>query len=615
MSQTRLMRGGEAVIASPPRSRSHGRLTPRLRDALVTSASRVATLCGVVFLIGLLPWLSGRSPEITVLRARYAELEPTPEVLASIRAQLGLDRGPLGLFGDWLGGVLTGDWGTSWISGRPVLPGVLGALGVSLTLMAFALGVSLIIATLLCLPALRRGLLAGGGSGSGATAATLTALPEFLLAASLLVVGSVWLGWFPPYGWQGLDSAVLPALALGIPAGGLIGRLTADAIAAAFAESWIVTWHVAGFSSFDIAGAVLRRALPSVLPQIGLVVVGLTGGAIAVEQVFSIPGLGRTTLGAAESQDLPTLQAGVLALLVIAATAGILASIARRAMLGPALRAGIVPVPVPARRARRGDAVVPVVAATLLVVVIALGLLRDPFASAHGRLAAPSLALPMGADASGRDLLARVGHGALQTLGPALLVALICFVLGLLIGLLPRASAGLVEVTNAAPPVLAGILVAAASGPSVAGAVTAVALVSWAPLAAHTAALAVEARAQPHIKILGVLGVGRGRTLWRSVVPAVAPPVFRHAMLRFPAIALALAALGFLGLGSQPPSPEWGMLLAEGMPYVERAPWAVLAPMTALVLGSVLAVSLSSLPAARLGRADGTGGSNGAGDA
>jgi peptide/nickel transport system permease protein len=72
-------------------------------------------------------------------------------------------------------------------------------------------------------------------------------------------------------------------------------------------------------------------------------------------------------------------------------------------------------------------------------------------------------------------------------------------------------------------------------------------------------------------------------------------PVFRHAMLRLPGIALGLAALGFLGLGPAPPHPDWGLLLSEGMNYVERAPWTVLAPLVALVGLSVLAVSLSGV--------------------
>ena len=90
-----------------------------------------------------------------------------------------------------------------------------------------------------------------------------------------------------------------------------------------------------------------------------------------------------------------------------------------------------------------------------------------------------------------------------------------------------------------------------------------------------------------------MLGVGKARVMLRHILPAVARPLLRHAMLRLPGIALALAALGFLGLGPQQPTPEWGLILAEGIGYVERAPWAVLAPASALVLAAVLAVGFA----------------------
>ncbi|WP_259338756.1 ABC transporter permease subunit, partial [Clavibacter phaseoli] len=117
----------------------------------------------------------------------------------------------------------------------------------------------------------------------------------------------------------------------------------------------------------------------------------------------------------------------------------------------------------------------------------------------------------------------------------------------------------------------------------------------WAPLAAHAGALVQEARAQPHVRILPVLGVGRARILLAHLLPAVVGPVVRNAMLRLPGVAVTLAALGFLGLGSPRPTPEWGLILSEGGAYAERAPWAVGAPALALVLAAVLAVSLSGL--------------------
>ncbi|GKV95012.1 ABC transporter permease subunit [Pectobacterium aroidearum] len=563
---------------------------------LIPLFSRLLTLAGIVVLIGMLPWLSGQDPALALLRARSGEQEATAETLNAIRHSLGLDQGPLQLLLNWLTGLLHGDAGNSWVSDRPVLPGMLQAAGVSLTLMASSALVAFTLAAVLCVPTFRQGLRGQVHRSGGLFAALFTALPEFLLASFLLIVGAVWLQWFPPYGWLGLHYAVLPSLALGIPAGGYLGRIIADALSATFSENWLTTWSVAGVSRRHVALAVLKRTLPSVMPLVGLVLVSLTGGAIAVEKVFAIPGLGRATLGAAAAQDLPALQIGVLILLLIASLAGIAASGVRLLILGRALRSGAMPVP-----EERGSPVsryaiwLPVICVLLLALLLLAGLPRDPYTSAFLRLQPPSLLLPFGADAMGRDLLARVAHGTLNTCLLALVVSLACLAIGLLVGLFPRLLTGPIEVTNALPPVIAGLLVAAVNGPTATGAAIAVIAVSWAPLAAHTAALVAEINARPYIRMLPILGVGPIRRSLFYVLPALIGPLFRHAMLRLPGIALALASLGFLGLGASPPTPEWGRVLAEGMPYIERAFWGVLAPAAALGVLSILAVSAANL--------------------
>ncbi|MFP1960572.1 ABC transporter permease subunit [Lonsdalea quercina] len=561
----------------------------------IALVSRLATAVGIVTLIGLLPWLSGGDPALSLLRARSGEQEATEEALTAIRQHYGLDQGPLQLLWQWLIGLLHGDAGVSWVSGNPVLPGMLAAAGVSLLLMSCALFVALLVTMLLCAPTVIRGLRGDNRSGSGLIAIALTAMPEFLLAAFLLLAGAVWLHWFPPYGWRGWEYAMLPALALGLPAGGLLGKLFSDTLSSTFAEPWLITWSVAGFSRTACLLAVMRRALPAVLPQVGLVLVGLTGGAVAVEKVFAIPGLGRATLGASAAQDLPALQCGMLLLLLIATAAGGGMGLLRRTLLGRAIATASLPVPINSGPIRPGAYGIPALAGGLLALLLVAGLPRDPLSSDLMRLQAPSLMLPFGADATGRDLLARVAHGAIVTLATALVVTLGSLAIGLCIGLFPRLFTGLIEMTNALPPVISGMGVAALYGPSITGAAVAVMLVSWAPLAAHTAALVTEIHARPYVRIAPVLGMGRRQCLLRYTLPGLLGPLVRHAMLRLPGIALALASLGFLGLGQQPPAPEWGRILAEGMPYVERAPWSVLAPVGALILLSVLMVSLSHL--------------------
>ncbi|MFF3172472.1 ABC transporter permease subunit [Streptomyces sp. NPDC057900] len=563
-------------------------------------AGRLTALLAVLAVIGLLPRLTRTDPALTILRARYADRAPTPETLDAIRAETGLDGGPLHLLGGWLGGLLHGDLGTSWVSGQPVAPDTMSALGVSLTLMGGALAVALVLAAALAAGTLRRGASRRTGTRAGVGAAVLAAFPEFLIAAVLAAVVAVRLGWLPALGWGSPEQAVLPALAMGIPAGALLGRLLDDALPAAFAEPWARAATAAGLPARRIARHALRRTLPGLLPQLGLIVVGLTGGAVAVETLYAIPGLGGSALAAALAQDLPVLQACVLMLLLLGVAAGLAARLASRTLLGPALHDGALPALVPpAARARRSLITGALLLTALFAAVTVAGLLRDPLhIDAAARLAGPSAAHPFGTDSLGRDILARLGHGAARTVLTAVAVSAATLLLGLVLGAV-RAGA-LTETANALPAILTGLVVAGVAGPGPWSAAAAVTAVAWAPLAAHTSALYAQERAAPHIAAARALGAGRAHLLRRHVLPGVLPPVVRHAVLRVPAIALALASLGFLGLGTAPPSPEWGRMLSENLPYAERAPWAVLAPAAALAaLGATAVLAAAAVRDAR----------------
>ncbi|WP_405663717.1 ABC transporter permease subunit [Streptomyces sp. NBC_00079] len=552
------------------------------------AALTAALLCG----IGLLPWLSRTDPALTVLKARSADRDPTPEALRAIRDQLGLSDGPLPLLGHWLGGLLHGDAGHSWVSGSQVLPTVVQALGVSLMLMAGALAVAVCTAATVCartqwLGSMRRlGTRRPGGTGS----AVLAALPEFLVASVLASVIGVQLGWLPALGWYGPQWMVLPSLALGLPAGAVLGRLLDDLLPGAFAEPWALAAAARGLPPSSVARKALRRCVPGLLPNLGLFVVSLTGGAVAVEQIFDIPGLGQLTLRAALAQDLPVLQTGTLALVLLAAVVSALARLAARLLIGPGLRDGALHSlhpPAPPTRS-----ILPLLYGALLAAVIGLGLPRDPLAlNPAARLQPPSYAHVFGTDALGRDILARVAHGALTTLGIALAVSAAALITGVLLGLLPRLSGPVSDTINAIPPVLAGLLVTGLAGSGPWTPAIAVAIGAWPPLATHTSALLQQERATTHLTATRALGATEWYLLTRELLPAVLPPVVRHALLRLPGIALNLAALSFLGLGAQPPSPEWGLLLAENQPYAERAPWAVLAPAAVLALLGALAVT------------------------
>ncbi|TDC85427.1 ABC transporter permease subunit [Micromonospora sp. KC606] len=544
--------------------------------------------------VALLPWLSGTDPALTVLRARSADQDPTPAQLAAVREQLGLDAGPVRHLATWLAGLPRGDAGVSWVSGEPVLPQVTTALGVSVTLMLGALVVTIAVAALISARTLYLGSrrrLRRGRAGTGAAA--VAALPKFLLASLLATLFGVWLGWFPSSGWEGPGSMVLPALALGVPSGAMIGGLLDQSLPATLNETWVRTWHGCGFPPGYLARHALRRTLAGVLPQLLPTVVALVGGAVAVEKIFNIPGLGRLALDAAVAQDLPPLQTATLVLVLLGVAAGLLIQAVRRALLGPALRDGALPAlhPPALPRSRAARRAAGFCALALFTLVVA-GLLRDPLhVDTAARLLSPSAAHPLGTDALGRDLLARLGHGAVRTTGVAVAVTVVSIVVGLLLATAGKVSAGLTEVMSTLPAVLVGLLTTAVTGPSVWGAAGAVCLVAWTPYAAQAAALLEQERASGHLHASIAFGAGPAHLLRRHLLPAVLPAVLRNALLRLPTTILVLASLGFLGLGEQPPTPEWGRLLLENQPYAELAPWTVLGPACALVLLSVLAVS------------------------
>jgi peptide/nickel transport system permease protein len=228
----------------------------------------------------------------------------------------------------------------------------------------------------------------------------------------------------------------------------------------------------------------------------------------------------------------------------------------------------------------------------LLSACVIASMYRDPYTIQFMRLEAPSFSLPFGADAMGRDLLARVGGGMLSTLKMGVLATALSLLVGIILGSMTRYSQGLIEVTKGIPYIVAGLLVAGLTGMSPNSALIAIVLVSWAPLAAHCSSLVVEAKAQPYTHLAPVWGTGKWRTMRFYILPYVLPPLLRHTLLRLPVVTLSLTSLSFIGLGANPPEPEWGLLIAENLPYIERSPIAVMLPISGLVM---LAIAINLL--------------------
>ncbi|MFS1466590.1 ABC transporter permease subunit [Vibrio lentus] len=549
--------------------------------------SRIVSLIVVVILVGLMPDIAGIDPSQSILRARAGQQHLlTPEALAAVRADLQLDRSASERLIDWVGSAFSGDLGKSWIDGSSVALGIQKTASTSLFLMSSALVMTFALCGAGLLATLRSWKKGKLGQSYSSLSTVLISLPEYVVASVLILVFSIWLGWLPPYGWQGWQDIWLPSLALALPASGLFSRLLRDSLQRVLNEPWVITWLSANVHSYQIIRFALKRALSSLIPQIAMIVIGLTGGAVAVELIFSIPGIGRMILGAAKAQDLPMLQGGLLVLLLFSIAVSSMSLLVQQLILGHSLKSGkLISNHSSFRFAQsRTKRSVAFSIFSFLIAIVVWAAFRDPYTSQFSRLADPSWQAPLGADGIGRDLLARIGSGMVSTFQAGILATFLSLLTGIVMGFNTRFSQGLIEITKGIPYIIAGLLVAGLTGMNPNSALIAIVLVSWAPLAAHCSSLIVEAKAQPYTHLAPLWGTSKLRIFRFYLIPYVMPPLLRHALLRLPVITLSLTSLSFIGLGAKPPAPEWGLMIAENLPYIERAPIAVMGPIVGLIL-------------------------------
>ena len=544
-----------------------------------------------LLITGLLPWLGIRDLALDVFRAREAERDPDPEILEAIRTELDLPTNPAEGVMEWLRGAITGDFGVSWVDpSRNAANVALGGFGVSFTLAALSTGTAVILSWFLVWPRLRsivRGTATRSSDIMGM--ALLGTIPEFVLAVVLLVLFALRLRIFPVSGFSSYTHMVLPTLALALPSAGLLGRVLLITIDGIGREEWVRVWRRGGVSPRQLYRAISIRAAGTIAPQVVLFLAGTLASTALVEQTFNIAGLGRSAVTAALDQDVPVLQVIVLTMVIVGIVAGSAAHWLRMWILGPLLKAQGNYASYSVVTARpHGTIPFLVVCIPFLSVLLAMMLTR-PTLDVEARLQAPSAQHWLGTDQLGRDLLARLADGMVYTIGASILVTAICALLGFGAGLSGRWAARLGDTLNALPIILVGLVLAGVFGRSIMTTAIAVIVVGWIPLAAHTSTVAAEIRKSGYYTWAQLQGASRTRLVWWHLVPNVLPAVVRHAASRVAHNALALAGLGFLGLGAPHDSPEWGVVLSESIRYAERAPWMMAAPTVMLMLLGVAA--------------------------
>jgi peptide/nickel transport system permease protein len=272
-------------------------------------------------------------------------LNASPETLAALRAELGLGGGPVARYLDWAGGLIRGDLGISYTYRVPVADLVAQRAGVSVPLAILAL----LLAVAIGLPA---GLIAAARRGTAGDLAIMgatqigIALPNFWFAMLLVSVFAVGAGWFPSGGFPGWDQGiganlralVLPAIALALPQAAILARVLRAALLETLGQDYIRAARAKGLSRAQaILHHGLRNAMIPVLTILGLQFSFLIAGAIIIENVFYLPGLGRLVFQAITQRDLIVVESVVM-LLILAVVAVNFAVDLAYAAIDPRLR-------------------------------------------------------------------------------------------------------------------------------------------------------------------------------------------------------------------------------------------------------------------------------------
>ncbi|KAF3999168.1 ABC transporter permease subunit [Glaciimonas immobilis] len=205
----------------------------------------------------------------------------------------------------------------------------------------------------------------------------------------------------------------------------------------------------------------------------------------------------------------------------------------------------------------------------------------------------------LGTDPVGRDMLSRLIHGARLSLIIGLVSVSLSLILGIVLGLMAGYFRGLIEVAImrlmdimlALPSLLLAVAVVAILGPGLINAMYAIAIVMLPHYARQTRAAVIGELAKDYVSASRIAGAGTTRIMFNCVLPNCAAPLIVQATLGFSTAILDAAALGFLGLGAQPPTPEWGSMLASALEFIQSAWWVVTFPGLAILV-SVLAFNL-----------------------
>jgi len=276
---------------------------------------RLLSAIAVLFVVSLITLCIPGDPAQLILG-----VEATPEKVEALRASMGLDQPWYVQYMHWIQGVLTGNWGTSYLYGENVWALICQRLPVTFSVALLSMAAALVVSAIL-------GILAALKKGSPMDLLSRTvmqiggAVPSFWLAMLFMLLFSSYLGWFPVTGYTApgenfgafLKCIALPSLVLAIGELGILIRIVRSSMLTALQQDFMMSANVKGLPpARAIVHYALRSAIIAPITISGMQLAKLLGGTVIVETIFALPGIGRLMLTAVEQRDIILLQGIVL---------------------------------------------------------------------------------------------------------------------------------------------------------------------------------------------------------------------------------------------------------------------------------------------------------------
>ena len=283
----------------------------------------VSLFCASMLIMLVLEVLPGNAAQVML------GTDASPEAVQALEVELGLDQGLAVRYGQWVQGLLTGELGDSYTYGSPVSELIAERMAVTLPLAVMAMALTLVVA-------LAAGMFAASRHNKAGDIGVMTltqlgmAVPNFWFAIVLVLVFAVQLRWFSAGGfpgwtqeegggfWLALKALLLPALALAVVQAAILARMTRSAFLEQLGQDYVRTAKSKGLSLVQIMWRhVLRNALIPILVLVGLQFANLLAGTIVVENVFSLPGIGRLIFQSIANRDMIVIRNCVMWLVLM----------------------------------------------------------------------------------------------------------------------------------------------------------------------------------------------------------------------------------------------------------------------------------------------------------